>query len=121
MDRRQYVWLAVLSGVAVAMALTIVALSAVNEKLQRDLGSRQTALQNSILGPQGQQVSAAILRDLATAAVGNAKIRQLLERHAYAIPADPRAAAPEKAKGAAAAPKAADAGGSEDPRKAPQT
>ena len=49
----RYLWLVILAGVATAMAIAIVVMSAFNERTQRDLQARQAALSSGVLGPQG--------------------------------------------------------------------
>jgi glutaminase len=88
----RYLWLLILAGVAAAMAIAIVVMSALNERTQRDLQARQAALSNGVLGPQGQ-IGNAILQDMAAAAVTNRSMRALLQKHGYTI--QPAAATPE--------------------------
>ena len=89
----RYLWLVILAGVAAAMAIAIVVMSALNERTQRDLQARQAALNSGVLGPQGQQIGNAILQDMASAAVTNRSMRALLQKHGYTI--QPAAATPE--------------------------
>jgi hypothetical protein len=81
----RYLWLVILAGVAAAMAIAIVVMSALNERTQRDLQARQAALNSGVLGPQGQQIGNAILQDMAAAATTNRSMRALLQKHGYNI------------------------------------
>ena len=89
----RYLWLLILAGVAAAMAIAIVVMSALNERTQRDLQARQAALSNGVLGPQGQQIGNAILQDMAAVATTNRPMRELLKKYGYTI--QPAAATPE--------------------------
>jgi hypothetical protein len=81
----RYLWLLILAGVATAMAIAIVVMSALNERTQRDLQARQAALSSGVLGPQGQQIGNAILQDMAAAATTNRPMRELLKTYGYTI------------------------------------
>jgi hypothetical protein len=58
-----------------------------NQRLQQELQTQQQAINNGILGQQGQQISQNILQDMVAAAKRNVKIRKLLERYNYRVPA----------------------------------
>jgi hypothetical protein len=85
MTRSRFVWLVILAGIAAAMAIAIVVMSALNERTQRDLQARQAALSSGILGPQGQQIGNAILQEMAAAATTNRPMRELLKKYGYNI------------------------------------
>lgn len=85
MRTSQFVWLVTLAGITVVLAFTIVVLSAINDKVQQDLQAQQMAVNNGVLGPQGQQVSAAILQDMAKASTESRDLRMLLKRYGYTI------------------------------------
>jgi hypothetical protein len=81
----QYRWLLILAGVATAMAIAIVVMSALNERTQRNLQARQAALSSGVLGPQGQQIGNAILQEMAAAATTNRPMREVLKKYGYTI------------------------------------
>jgi hypothetical protein len=81
----RYRWLLILAGVATAMAIAIVVMSALNERTQRDLQVRQAALSSGVLGPQGQQIGNAILQEMAAAATTNRPMREVLKKYGYTI------------------------------------
>ena len=85
MKLSRFIWLVILAGLAMAMAIAIVVLSALNERTQRDLQARQLALNSGVLGPQGQQIGNAILQEMAAAATTNASMRAMLKKHGYTI------------------------------------
>jgi hypothetical protein len=85
MRTSQFVWLVVLAGAAVAAAAAIVVLSAVNDKAQREIQAQQLAINNGVLGPQGQQISAAILQDMASVSANNREMSNLLRRYGYTV------------------------------------
>jgi len=81
----RYLWLVILAGIAAAMAIAIIVMSALNERTQRDLQVRQAALSSGVLGPQGQQIGNAILQYMANAATTNRAMRALLLKYGYNI------------------------------------
>jgi len=91
----RYLWLVILAGIAAAMAIAIIVMSALNERTQRDLQVRQAALSSGVLGPQGQQIGNAILQDMANAATTNRAMRALLLKYGYNI--QPAAESPSPA------------------------
>lgn len=58
-----------------------------NMALQDEIQIRQQQLNNSILGQQSQQIANSILQDMATSASKNDKMRALLARYGYNVPA----------------------------------
>ena len=97
----KFVCLVVLAGVALALAAVIVLLSVANERTQRSLQAQQLAINSGILGPQGQQISAAILQDMANTAANNANIRALLGKYGYTVQSGAATSAPGNAGKAA--------------------
>lgn len=85
MSTIQYIWLVLASGIAVVLALAVVVLSVSNASTQRTVQARQLALSNGVLGPQGQQISAAILQDMANASATDPGLRALLKRHGFTV------------------------------------
>lgn len=85
MKTSHFVWLVVLAGIAVAFAFTIVVMSAVNDRAQQRIQAQQLAISNGVLGPQGQQISAAILQDMANASANNPEMSSLLRRYGYTV------------------------------------
>lgn len=85
MNRSGFLWLMTLACVASAMAIASVAMSAINERTQRNLQAQQAALNNGVLGPQGQQIGNAILQEMAASATTNRAMRALLKKHGYDI------------------------------------
>lgn len=75
-----------LMGVACAiLTVALIAMACRNQLLQGKLQIQQQALNQGVLGQQGQQISAGVLQDLADAAVDNPGIRDLLEKHGYRV------------------------------------
>lgn len=81
-------------GLSVATVLT----ARSNLALQRDIQARQRQLENSLLGPQAQQIANSILQDMATTAATSATMRELLAKHGYRIPASRAADTDNKAR-----------------------
>jgi hypothetical protein len=94
MSLPKFVCLMILAGVTVTLALVIVLLSAENESTQQSLQARQLALNNGILGPQGQQISTAILQDMANASANNRDMRNLLSKYGFTVQSGVAAPAP---------------------------
>ncbi len=88
MSLAKFVCLVSLSGVSVALALGIVALSAVNERSQGRVQAQQMAINNGVLGPQGRQISGAILQDMAAVSVTNVDMGGLLRKYGYTVQTD---------------------------------
>ena len=102
MKYRSFICLVALAGLAVVVALARVLLSAANERTQQDLQARQQAINNGILGPQGQQISGAVLQDMARAASTNRDMRGLLGRYGYTVSAADGSAGKATTKGGGA-------------------
>jgi len=83
-----------LAVACVALAAALILMARTNQQLQVKLQVQQQTLTQGVLGQQAQQISAGVLQDMAKAAVSNAGIRQLLEKHGYRQPAPVRSAAP---------------------------
>ena len=94
MKLSKYIWLVALGGVTVLLAFCIVLLSAINDRTQQNLQSQQLAINNGVLGPQGQQISAAILQDMANASANNRAMRTLLRKYGYTVQSGVATAAP---------------------------
>ncbi|MEI8242652.1 MAG: hypothetical protein WCI17_05245 [bacterium] len=105
----KFIILLMLGVVTLALALAIVLLSARNERAQRMVQAQQLAINNGILGAQGQQISSAILQDMAHAAASNRNLRSLLGKYGYNV--QPGVEAPASAGSAG---KAAKKGGVRD-------
>lgn len=60
-------------------------MSRANQKEQERLQAQQQMLNQGILGPQAQQISAALLQSLGDAAVKDPEVRQLIEKHGYRV------------------------------------
>jgi len=97
MRTSQFTWLVVLAGASVVFAFAIVVLSAVNDKTQQNLQAQQVAINNGVLGPQGQQISAAILQDMANASANDRDLRMLLKRYGYTVQAGASNSVPSSA------------------------
>ena len=81
----KFVCLMILGVATLALALAIILLSISNERTQMILQAQQQSLNGGILGAQGQQVSSAILQDMAGAAASNRNLRSLLGKYGYNI------------------------------------
>ena len=89
-------FVATLLGLAcVGLSVSLILMASINQKAQGFLQERQQALNNGVLGPQGQQLSNKVLQDMARLAVYDPDMRKLLVRHGFQVPA------PENAKDAA--------------------
>jgi hypothetical protein len=98
----QYMFLLMLGLVCVGMSVAIVVVAWDAGRVQSQLQSRQVRINSGLLGAQGQQVTAAILQELATVARNDAEIRALLRRHGYTV--NEEAASPATGAGSAAQP-----------------
>lgn len=83
----QYTTCVVLGTVCLGLGAVIVFTSQRTMTLQDDLQVRQQQLNNSVLGPQAQQIANSILQDMATSAATNNDMRALLAKYGYVIPA----------------------------------
>ena len=70
-------------GLSVAIVMTANSNLATQEKIQ----ARQQQLNNSVLGQQAQQITGNILQDMAATASKNTKMRDLLSKYGYTVPA----------------------------------
>jgi hypothetical protein len=85
----QYMTLTVMGLGALALSVGVVVVVDANQRLQRDMQAQQARLSGSVIGAQGQQISGAILRDMANASVSNVRMRDLLTRHGYTVNVSP--------------------------------
>jgi len=56
-----------------------------NQRLQQQLQLQQMRINNGIMGQRGQQLSAAILRDMGTVAVSSDDMRAILTKYGYTL------------------------------------
>lgn len=116
----QFITLLLLALVCTGLTAADVSMVWVNQRLQTEVQARQLAINNGILGQQGQQISQNILRDMANVAGKDAGIRKILERHSFPVQV-PAAAAGTNAVSTAAAPAAAGAETTAQAAGAPKT
>lgn len=83
----QYTTCVILGTACIGLSAGIVFTSRSNMALQDDIQARQQQLNNSVLGPQAQQVANSILQEMAATAPQNGKMRELLAKYGYNIPA----------------------------------
>lgn len=95
MTSLQYKTTIVVGALCLGMSLAIVVTAKKNIALQADIQERSQRLNSGVLGPQAQQITGNILQDMAAVAAKNAKMRDLLAKHGYNVPAAP---APESVK-----------------------
>ena len=88
----QYTTCVILGAACVGLSAVIVYTARSNMVLQDAIQARQQQLNNSVLGPQAQQIANNILQDMAATAAKNEKMRDLLAKHGYTVPAAPPAA-----------------------------
>lgn len=93
----QYTTCVVLSTACLGLSAVIIYTSKRNMALQDDIQARQQQLNNSILGQQSQQIANSILQDMAASATKSDKMRALLAKHGYNIPAAPAVSPTDKA------------------------
>ena len=113
MRTAQFVWLVVMASIAIILAFSVVVLSAVNDSTQQSIQTQQVALNNGILGPQGQQITSAILQDMANASADDRELRLLLKRYGYTVQSGMPTNAPVEGSAASTATKARDEVGHE--------
>jgi hypothetical protein len=94
----QYVTVMALAALCVAMSVATAVTAWGNQRMQSALQAQQAKLSGGVLGPQGQQISAGVLQDMAGLAVKNSRMRALLSKHGYTVQNPPR---PSPAEGAA--------------------
>jgi len=100
----QYTTGIILGVACVGLSITIVIIAKSNMVLQDSIQIRQQQLNNSVLGQQAQQITGNILQDMATTGAKNAKMRELLAKYGYSVPAAPAASSvkePAETKGSA--------------------
>lgn len=87
------------SVLAVVLSVALVVVATVNRGQQTRLELQRQTLNSGLLGPQGQQISASVLQDLAAAAEYNPRIRRLLEKQGYQLQGDAKGSVVAPAKG----------------------
>ena len=83
----QYLITVTLGLACVGLSAAIVITARGSQTLQGQIQERQQKVNNSILGQQGQQITGNIMQDMAATAAKNAKMRELLAKYGYTIPA----------------------------------
>lgn len=83
------------------LSLAIVVIARANLSIQKELQLRQQQLSGSVLTPQAQQIANSVLQDMASVAAKNDKMRTLLGKHGFTLPAaqPPPAVGPVKKQG----------------------
>lgn len=92
MKAGSYFFLLLLGVACIVLTVGLIAMAYTNQQLQAKLQAQQQALNQGVLGQQGQQISAGVLQDLSDASVDNSDIRQLLEKNGYRVPSSRSAA-----------------------------
>lgn len=92
----QYTVSLILGVVSLVLSVSIVGISRSNMAMQDSIQLRQQRLNGSVLAPQAQQIANNVLQDMAATASKNEKMRTLLAKHGYNVPAAPPPAAIEK-------------------------
>jgi hypothetical protein len=92
MKTGSYVVALIISALCGVLAVALIFAAGVNQRLQARLQNQQQALNNGILGQQGQQITGNVIQDIAGAAARNPGLRDLLEKHGYRLQADAAAA-----------------------------
>jgi hypothetical protein len=95
----QYMFLLMLGLVCLGVSVATVWVAWGAGRMQSQLQWQQVRINSGLLGAQGQQVTAAILQELATVSKNDAEIRALLRRHGYTV--NEEAAAPASGTGGA--------------------
>ena len=93
MKAGSYFFLLLLGAACILLTVGLIAMAYTNQQLQARLQAQQQALNQGVLGQQGQQISAGVLQDLSDASVDNSDIRQLLEKNGYRVASSRPAAA----------------------------
>jgi len=83
----QYTTTVILGALCVGLSAAIIIISKSNIAIQEEIQGRQQKLNNGVLGQQAQQITGNILQDMAAVAAKNEKMRKLLSKHGYNIPA----------------------------------
>ena len=84
-----------LSLVCLGLSISLVLVGRSAAALQQLAAGQQNRINNSVLGPRGQQISQAILQDMGNAATQNENMRELLTLHGYRLQMDQEAATSE--------------------------
>ena len=83
----QYTTTVILGASCVGLSAAIILTSKSNIAIQEEIQGRQQKLNEGVLGQQAQQITGNILQDMAAVAGKNEKMRKLLSKHGYNIPA----------------------------------
>ena len=83
----QYLTTVALGVACVGLSAAIVITAKSNVAMQDTIQARQQKLNTSVLGQQAQQITGTILQDMAATAAKNTKMRDLLAKHGYKVPA----------------------------------
>ncbi len=86
MKKWQYVTTVALGATCAVISVALVILSQMNVSMQAQIQIRQQQLNNSVIGPQGQQIANSILQDMEASAASNRDMRDLLGKHGYNVP-----------------------------------
>jgi Na+-translocating ferredoxin:NAD+ oxidoreductase RnfG subunit len=85
MKRWQFGLLMVLAVACLCLALVSIVFARQNQKLQTEVQAQQVIINKGALS---QQIGANLLREMASAASGDAKMKQLLQENGYNAPAN---------------------------------
>lgn len=85
MKAGSYFIVLLLGVVCVGLSVALVLIASSNQQLQARLEEQRRTLSGGVLGPQGQQISAGVLSDLAAVAATNMAVRSLLDKHGYRL------------------------------------
>ena len=86
MKRWQFVILIIFSVLCLAVSVATVVSSKLNQDLQTQLQRQQVEISR---GNQSQQIGNNLVRDIASGATKNAKLRDLLARNGFNMPENP--------------------------------
>ena len=86
MNRWQFLTTAGLGIICVILSIAVIISGRANQKLQAELQNQQVEINK---GTMSQQVGTNLLRDIATAATKNDKLRDLLKRNGFTLTENP--------------------------------
>jgi hypothetical protein len=92
----QYITCLALGAICTGLSIGIILTSKSNMTLQDNIQARQQQLNNSVLGQQAQQVANSVLQDMAATAANDVKMRDLLAKNGFNVPAAPSASSTQK-------------------------
>ena len=84
-NRWRFITLLAASAVCLLLSVATVVVAHVNQGLQQKLQVQQAYINNSLLGPRGQQIRSGILQDMAAASLENPGLRALLTKYGYNV------------------------------------